>query len=295
MHRKFNTPIAWSHTVLRILRYGLIVLFLGYLPLAAAWNDVGHKLVARIAYQQLQPEVKRQVDDLIGVLQPFYPDTSASFIDAATWADQIKADVAVYNSWHYINLSSTGKTSIVTTQPHNAVWIIEQSTEILRNKKANRLQRALFLRFLIHVVGDIHQPLHCVSLYNQHFPHGDRGGNLYEIIAAHDDNLHGFWDAGLDLFRTARGKPLTNLMQATLARRIEEDYPLTAFTQQMRLHVTPASWAEEGREIATRVAYHTAQHKQPSAAYVNRGQGIVSQQLALAGYRLAALLNTVFA
>ena len=257
-----------------------------------AWNDTGHMLVADIAYRHLQPQVQRRVDSLVAELVPYYPYSSHSLARAATWADHIKGDVKAYNSWHYINQSVDGKSSIPSAK-QNVVWAIEQSEQVLTKKKANRLQQAIFLRLLIHFVGDVHQPLHCASLYNEQFPHGDRGGNAYTIKSAHDNNLHSLWDAGVGLFYAPDGRRLSRHARDALAKQIEQAYPLATFAQVMQENNSAAAWAAESLAIAKNVAYQTPLGQEPSQVYITQGQEITKRQIALAGYRLAGMLNHI--
>lgn len=81
----------------------------------------------------------------------------------------------------------------------SSISTVFQARTILKNNLKNlTAERALFARYLVHLVGDIHQPLHSVSLFNHTFPNGDRGGNLLKlkILNGTTENLHSFWDAG---------------------------------------------------------------------------------------------------
>lgn len=86
----------------------------------------------------------------------------------------------------------------------NSVAVIENAKNILStNLYNNTVERALFARYLIHVTGDIHQPLHSVALFNETYPKGDRGGNSLSIYLSNNSktNLHSFWDAGANLIQ----------------------------------------------------------------------------------------------
>lgn len=81
----------------------------------------------------------------------------------------------------------------------SSVKVIENAVKVLSVNNTNlTAEKAMFARYLIHVVGDIHQPLHSVSLYNSTFPSGDRGGNSLKVVLLNGtvQNLHAFWDAG---------------------------------------------------------------------------------------------------
>lgn len=89
-----------------------------------------------------------------------------------------------------VNYTEAAMTSVIT---------VEQARTALKNNVKNiTAERALFARYLIHMVGDIHQPLHSVALYNKTYPHGDAGGNLLHLKLLNGtlSNFHSFWDAG---------------------------------------------------------------------------------------------------
>lgn len=135
----------------------ILTLFFSVMPLTFAWNSTGHKLIAQIAYLQLDDSARTQVDQLL----------KDQFINASIWADQLRAkgDKSM-NTWHYINLPNPGPQK-------NVVDAINDNQ----------------LPHLIHWVGDVHQPLHTIGR--------DRGGNAFYLAAnPYGKNLHQFWDNG---------------------------------------------------------------------------------------------------
>ena len=276
-------------------RIGVVMVFLlFYTGLARAWDSVGHMVIAQIAYHQLKPNTKQEVQQLLEVLQPFYPRVT-HLTSAAAWPDWIKGEgVTAYNSWHYIDQPYSRQVMAPEPEHENVVWAIEQALAILANQRANRLHKAMFLRFLAHFTADVHQPMHCISLYNERFPKGDKGGNAYVIKYGKAKNLHALWDRGVDLFRNRRGKALNSRQRQRLVSEIEQAYPLESFAKQMREHATTASWAKESYQLAVDYAYSLPEHSRPNAEYIKSRQAIVKRQVALAGYRLAAQLNRLF-
>lgn len=256
-----------------------------------AWNATGHQLIAQIAYWHLKPAVKMQVNQLIAVLNDDYP--KANFVRASVWADQIKNDnIQAYNQWHYINnYFSDDNSPLPKASGTNAVWAVNQAIKVLQSPQSKLLEKAFFLRFLIHIVGDLHQPLHAASRVSKEYPLGDQGGNLYPIDYPPYNNLHGLWDNGVGFFREgyvshrSRGKQIKRL-----ANRIERDYPPSYFSEKAQ-DLNPQSWAAESFALARNSAYQTPQNEKPKTAYLQRGQQISEQQIALAAYRLAHLLN----
>lgn len=87
----------------------------------------------------------------------------------------------------------------MTAASINSVQLVQNAIKVLTtNVNKTTAERALFARYLVHVAGDIHQPLHSVSLFNETYPSGDRGGNSLKIVLLNGtvNNLHSFWDAG---------------------------------------------------------------------------------------------------
>ncbi len=257
---------------------------------AFAWNSIGHRIIAQIAYDQLTPQTKAQVDQLTSVM--FHSRYSeARFLRASTWPDQIKSQTTHYNAWHYINLPYV-KNNIKPTplNSDNIVWAIARAEKIVSDQHENNTRRAKYLSFLIHFVGDIHQPLHCTTLYDNQFPHGDRGGNLYFIQSAIANNLHQLWDRGLGLFYSAPGNYAFHYYQVEkIAQQWMSQYPITHALQIQ----SPAQWAEESHRIAITFAYTLPENTAPSQQYIQQGQQIVEQQSVLAGDRLADILNHI--
>lgn len=253
---------------------------------AFAWGPAGHRLIATIAYDRLTPAARLQVNQLTAILDQHYPPFSR-FLYASVWPDLIRSNgMTDYNQWHFIDYPfSTDGTPVMPPNPHNVLWAIAQSEKILQDPKTSRYEKAIYLRFLIHFVGDVHQPLHCAERFSKAHPEGDHGGNDVVIQNRYAQNLHTYWDQGLGLFRQ---KSI-----AHLARIITIEYPPSYFGAELN-DSDPQDWARESFALAKNFAYNIPENSVPSLAYNAQGQKIVAQQIALAGYRLANLLNTLF-
>ena len=266
------------------MRWVFKLVFCLFFPIwVGAWNAAGHKLVAQIAYDQLTPAVQKKIDAQIKILGTVYPGYG-DFIDAAYWPDAIKKQgVTAFSNWHWIGLpySFDGTRGYKPNYANNVVWAIGQAQQVLQSPNANAFTQAMFLAFLSHFVGDIHQPLHCLNLYSKGYPHSDQGGHYYLINTPRANNLHTFWDQGLGVF---------NSNTAALAKKIEAQYPPEYFAAQLK-DSNPKDWAQESYQIARDFAYTTRENKTPNAAYIAQGQQIAKQRVALAGYRLAQILN----
>lgn len=271
-----------------------IILVLFLLPsILFAWNSNGHRVIAQIAYDQLTPTAKKQIDAIIAKkFHAHYADDR--FLLAATWPDQIKHSTSQYNAWHYINLPDVyDDITPPPLNPQNAVWAIDQSEQILKDDHTPSKKAAQYLSFLIHFVGDIHQPLHSICRYSHIFPPpaGDEGGNYYFIQAHYASNLHSLWDMGLGVFHSA--KPFSYYKVVWMAKQLEEQYP-PSFFQQRLLIDSSEQWAKESFDLAKTAAYTTPKNDVPTTQYMTNGAQIASEQAALAGYRLANVLNQIF-
>lgn len=262
---------------------------------AFAWWDVGHKLVAKIAYSKLKPEVKTQVDKLVAVLAKDYP-SMADFSDMAAWPDELREQqIEAYTHWHYIDTMISLDGTPITTAPDtdNADWAITQIEPVVKNANANPSERARFLAFLVHIVGDLHQPLHNVSLVSKNHPEGDEGGNLYTILDPNDASktmgLHTLWDGNNGEFANEKHPDIAKIYTTIISQ-----YPESYFGTKVH-DLSPDHWTQEGIKLSKDTVYTTKENETPDAQYLSSMNKIAYQQIALAGYRLANLLNTLFA
>lgn len=265
------------------------------LPINAySWNAMGHMVIANIAYQQLKPDVRDKVDKLVGNLHTEYPDMS-TFLHLAYWPDAIRSQrIETFTHWHYIDLpysidGTKVRDDVIDTD--NAVWAVKRIQVIVKNNRANPYDRARFLSFLTHIVGDLHQPLHTTTLFSKSHPDGDKGGNLFKImINGSSMNTHTLWDSGVGAF-DQRSRRTTDHAKE-LAMMIMQTYPASSFGSQLE-DLDPSHWASEGSQNAKNYVYNTPENQAPSTSYLTTGKQVAEKQAALAGYRLANLLNTL--
>lgn len=254
-----------------------------------AWNALGHMVVADIAYQHLNPLTREKVDSLVATLHEQYHDMT-SFQHMSYWPDLLRIQkIETYTHWHYIDMpfSNDGTPLKNTIDTDNAVWALENIKKVVKNTRANPYERSRFLAFFAHIVGDLHQPLHTVSYLSANLPDGDQGGNLYVVTYNNKRvNLHKLWDGG---FAVLAGET-TDIHARTLANAIMARYPAAYFGQQIQ-DVNPENWTQEGVANAKKYVYSTPPDQPVSPQYIEAGERQTEQQLALAGYRLAVLLN----
>ncbi len=290
-----------------------MVLLLCLLPAPLmAWSAVGHKLVAHIAYDHLTPQAKIAVDRLTEEKAKFYPARSR-FVYISTWADwsRDRGD-SRFRLWHYIDLplAAPGIKS-KPPNPINAVYGINHCKVVLNNPKSSVDEQQTCLKLLVHVVGDIHQPLHTVNRFSKEHPRGDHGGNSHKIKSSIADNMHAYWDRGLGKFKPyQRRSKTTGLGIRQYAEEIQERYPLEHYTKlsapliqssvvsgvhkQDKLSQPVIEWAREGRSLSASFIYQAPENASPSKIYRAKGILLMEERLALAGYRLAMILNTIY-
>lgn len=266
----------------------LILLLFFVLPFqAGGWNALGHRLVAQIAYDHMTPEAKRSFNQMNHALDKVYKPQS--FVNSATWLDTLHYQNGVmwFDAMHYVNQPFTLDDSpLPEIQKINALWAINHAIQTLQDKRALNFDKGVAFRVLIHVVGDLHQPLHGATLVSHQHPKGDAGGNLFPLgkntVA---DNLHWYWDQGAGLFKTAGYVKQAQLLRR--AHQIEKQWPC----RLKSVSLLPSDWLKESHEIAVKKAYRIHPHEKPGKSYQKEAQDIALQRVALAGCRLAAVLN----
>lgn len=193
------------------------------------------------------------------------------------WADRIRSSPAWEHSapWHYMNIADAERFDTYRTPPEGDVlWAIEHFGRRLGDTSLEFRGRAEALRFLVHFVVDIHQPLHVGRIE-------DRGGNLLTIsVGGETTNLHRLWDSGIIAMRRESLAGYRAAI-ASLARAQGEDWKAS----------TPRDWAAESRSLRSFVY---AYESDPDATYLGQADAIVRRRLAQAAVRLAAVLNARF-
>lgn len=271
---------------MKILR-SLLLLSILVCP-ALAWNSPGHKVIALIASSELSDEVNAQIVEILRH-HPF-PE-ARELLGASVWPDRIKEyPEYAHGTWHYANAPLFLDGKVHPTQDHGlVVQALQQNIEVLRSDSATKAEKAVALAWVIHLVGDVHQPLHAATSYTSEMPEGDRGGNEYHIRYLEEEtNLHSFWDSAGGLFW--KGNNGHDLEQVA-------SHLGSLYTVDGMLAVTdPEVWKHESHVLARYVAYPESQPDHAvSESYVGLSRGISEKRLALAGHRLAMVLRQIFA
>jgi len=265
----------------------LITVFFPTITLA--WNALGHMIIANIAYQNLKPDVREKVDHLVTYMHQQYADME-TFVNISYWPDAIRSQkIETYTHWHYINTAfSNDETPLKNlNDTDNAVWAIKHIETVVKNNRANPYERVRFLSFFTHIVGDLHQPLHTVSYISAAMPDGDHGGNEYYVRYNNKRvKLHQVWDMGINEFDGDNSQEHVNV----ITYAIMAQYPDVYFGNQVN-QLEADDWVREGVNNAKQYVYNTPQNQMLSDEYINKGKELSRQQAALAGYRLAKILN----
>lgn len=292
----------------------------------AAWNDRGHMVVAAVAWEEMTPQTREKVHALLK-LNPQYRDWikgvppevhgKYAIMRAATWPDyyvrknyvdegydpvepvasQNKgyADRYVHRYWHFKDLPyETDGVSGEQPPNVNAVSRIETFSAALGNRQLSDDIRSYDLTWLLHLVGDIHQPLHATARYNASFRRGDNGGNGVKLCTGRDcvlkcsddkaQSLHSFWDGAIGASKS-------------VGRAVQYQVTLTGAGMPAPAMNAPDDWASESRQLAIDKAYagpvgpKCGPHR-VTAGYRNSAADIANRRIFMAGYRLAKLLDT---
>ena len=285
------------------------------LPASARWDVTGHRTVAAIAWEHMTPRARARAVELLlhgpalasfGSLRPADGSEAARdralFLNAATWADLVRNrnqawHVYHHATWHYADfywdVENGRPHDIPNTGPDslNAAERIVALGATLADSSAADTTRAVALAWVLHLVGDIHQPLHSSSRVTpaEPLPKGDEGGNTFHL----DDNrnLHAYWDRILD--ETIAPDPGEDSIAyaSRVARQIEGTHP-GASPPAPAAQPDALGWAHEALRLAQTVVYAgVSRGSAPSAVYQAEALKVSEGQIALAGYRLAALLN----
>jgi hypothetical protein len=279
----------------------------------AAWNLFGHECVAYVAYQHLKPEVRERANALLK-LNPMYQDwlkqcspaedtDEQIFVQAATFPDLIKmsaeyknddisapearqnigyADKNMHKYWHYCDIPFTqDHMKLPSLASPNAEEMIPKFTSVLKSDASDDL-KSYDLCWILHIVGDVHQPLHCINRACKYSPKGDNGGNDVKLCDT-SPNLHHFIDDILG----PDGSPISAV---TYARTLQPA------DQNLAAEKDSSKWIAESHDLAIKQVYqrpigHEDGPYELTSKYKEAMLKLSRERVELAGERLANLLN----
>jgi hypothetical protein len=269
---------------------GSLVLTLAFASTALGWNLTGHIAIASVAYDRLSPARRAALVELLKSHPRFATDFGEAmpgdvpvdqkdrwlFMRAAIWPDVARTftgeDLAKYHRpiWHYLDipvyLDEQAKETIhpryeldyhkaKVEATMNAVQALNKNLDLLNDPTAPAPERAVALCWVLHLAGDLHQPLHGAALFStarfKQLPAGDRGGNeipVHEneglLKSFKNPNLHALWDCALGIDESWAG--IVGVADALKAEKGGADWAG---------NLDPAAWAEESNVAATRIVY----------------------------------------
>jgi len=252
------------------------------------WGPQGHRVVAIVATNHLTPAARQNVQLLLG---------DESLADVAVWADEYLQGNNQTSYWHYVNIPADARgydrdrdcprQPGVSAGGRGDAWRdcvvdrIRYNQERVANRMLDRADRAVALKFLVHLIGDLHQPFHALGV--------ERGGNGIPVSAfgsakcgypdgtRFDCNLHSLWDSELIAHRKLRDRAYA----AELERQIT--------ARRWNASGSPADWAMESHGLAT--AALLPPRGEADEAYYRAHIAQIDERLALGGLRLARTLN----
>ena len=281
-----------------------IALALLWTPTAQAWDDGGHMLVDEIAARQLKPGVAKRIEALLPLLDTrFHQGIPYNLTTAGAWMDHMRALGREYpwSKWHYIDLPCTGNATrdFIEPSPPHALSALRNAIATLRTPNSPPEARAEAVAQIMHIVGDIHQPLHTAT-------RNDRGGNGFPLApltsTGNPTNLHHFWDIAYRISPASSvgqaDQPIAPGAIAQEASVLLAKYPPDKLPQLADPNAqTPHAWVRETHALACLQGWpEEAPPQKPvqlSAAFVATAHSLAQRQIVLAGCRLANLLNQV--
>lgn len=320
-----------------LLRKGLMISLLWgaawalLIPASAwPWGCEGHQAVAMIAEKHMNPHALEMANQLLRsqpidpTLKRYCGPSPDPMADAATWADDLRSSRPEAGPWHYIDIPrGAPHSALAESCPASTGCVtsaIEHQLDLLRNEGTDAKARADALRFVIHFVGDLHQPLHCTT-------NNDMGGNCVPVAffgmppvvknpqyETYAPNLHAIWDSGI--IQRMKGSESVEQWASSLDQQ---------FSAQMsawqRGSAKPEDWAWESHQLAETVVYgrlpvtipiekpvlvtgcssdnHISQRmlkldEEIGQHYQDAVAPVIDEQIAKAGIRLAMILNRLW-
>lgn len=244
---------------------------------AVAWGQLGHRVIGELAEERISGRTRAEIELILG---------EEGLAEASTWADEQRSNPAVFwqeeaGPYHYVTVPQ-GQIyeNIGPPEEGDALSALALFTETVRDPSATREERGLALRFIVHIVGDVHQPLHAGS-------GEDRGGNDVKVLwLGEESNLHSVWDN-----RMIEGQDLSYTeYTAWLGRQIEPTETIAWWGAQ------PQVWIGESTQIRDTI-YPPSADQVPNLGYAYQFQHLATAELRLqqGAVRLAAYLDWLFA
>ncbi len=253
------------------------LIFSSFTSTAMAWGHEGHKIVAEVAEHYLNATAKEKITRLLASID------KRSIAEIASWADTYRRTHPETGPWHYVDIpldATKYDSSKYCKNGDCVVSAINKFEEELANTHLSEEQRAIALKFVVHFIGDVHQPLHSSD-------NDDRGGNDVKVdFFGQQTNLHRVWDYGILEKTGMDAEQYTSYL-------IQKYHPTAADLTKLETG-DAVSWAMQSHDEAVKVAYgDKPSDNKLGETYYKECLPVVDQQLFDAGVRLAGVLNKI--
>jgi hypothetical protein len=270
----------------------------------AFWQD-GHMIIAQIARNNMDPRNAATADSLFAYMAAIGPFPEApDMVNGAPWADDIKSfGLEAMSPWHFVNtpydptnFSYPNRDCPISRD--NGAALVGGLINAVRRSSSKPWIAAIALAFVVHIVGDLHQPLHCADMFSAEFPRGDRGGNDIRVHWTDPavTELHAFWDSVCGRWTGYTQRPIAGDNKKFIednAARINRTYTVTESEASV---LEGEAIARETFDLAVSTAYPGITNNCTiTTEYQQRCIPVAERQLARGGIRLARILDRLFA
>ncbi len=306
-----------------VARLAVLVASLVGSPVSAgAWDLFGHHVIGAIAWEELTPATRVAAcellqsaptdSDLPGLMPPGPRSLDARcrelFIKAQGWADLVRDEIWSHRkerydhpAWHYVNRFWTRGPSGPKPLPERGTLgelppRLRESMHRAADVSIAAPERAVALAWVLHLTGDAHQPLHSSGRVTPLDPEGDRGGNDFALDDLDSPNLHVFWDSILGRTRRQSHGESYFRWVTRVAEEMAAARPRASLMREIGIESVDA-WSREGAGLAMSAAYpdYLERGARPPERYRDEVFLVASRRAALGGYRLARVLERIFA
>ncbi|MBR6198068.1 MAG: S1/P1 nuclease [Bacteroidaceae bacterium] len=237
-----------------------------------SWDKKGHDITAAIAQRHLTPTARQKINELLD---------GRTIVYWAPWMDDASnmPEYRYSKTWHYLDIAKGKDVTDFVNSCENVITAINSQIEILRSNSRSKEEKALALKFITHLMGDLHQPLHLG------YPE-DKGGNTVRVkFFNHDTSLHSMWDGQL----TSRAHDWSHTEWAEELDINNDPQFISSITSGTLL-----DWARQSHVHAEAIYAGTSTTDNLSFEYVRTWAPVIEQQFLYGGLRLAHILNNIF-
>ncbi len=283
-----------------------------------SWNATGHRVITAIAWDNMTPKTQKAVINILkhapedsDILDLYDKESEQPekffFMNASYWPDIVRDrdeeeryEKYHRGNWHYVGSywkqteNGPVKTEGFVDDEH-IVERIAHFRKTLADPKVSDSDKAVQIAWILHLIGDIHMPLHNTSRVTEETPDGDRGGNSFRLGDDWPWNLHAYWDGIIDVASPKPDEMDEFDYYLKHADMIADKNPESRYKTLIELQ-NSTEWNEEGKLITMNSVYpeYLNQNEQPPAKYKKIAFEIAQKRMAISGYRMAEFLNQIF-